>query len=66
MPLFHALTGCDVVSNFVGQGGKKPAQATWKVLPELTQALLELSCAPSDILTHVAETSERFTHSFAL
>ena len=38
-PMFHALTGC----------GKKTAWSTWDTLPELTSALLRLSCAPSDM-----------------
>ena len=35
LPMFHALTGCDTVSSFVGHG-KKTAWNTWNVLPELT------------------------------
>ena len=46
--MFHSLTGCDTVSSFVGHG-EKMAWATWNVMPELTNALLQLSSAPSDI-----------------
>ena len=38
LPMFHALTGCDTVSAFVGHG-KKTAWTTWNSLPELTGAL---------------------------
>lgn len=60
LPMFHAFTGCDSVSSFVGHR-KKSAWGTWKVLPELTQALLELGSAPSDIPSHVSDAIERFT-----
>lgn len=36
LPMFHALTGCDIVSAFVGHG-KKTARSS---LPDLTSALL--------------------------
>ena len=58
-PMFHALTGCDTVSSFVGHG-KKTAWNTWNVLPELTGVLVQLSCAPSDIPEGVMLTIERF------
>lgn len=38
LPVFHALTGCDTVSAFVGHG-KKTAWATWNSFPEFTDAL---------------------------
>jgi len=41
--MFHALTGCDTVSSFVGHG-KKVTRTTWNIFPELTGALLILSC----------------------
>ena len=37
LPIFHALTGCDTVSSFVG---KNTAWNTWNVLPKLTDVLL--------------------------
>ena len=46
--MFHALTGCDTVSSFVGHS-KKTAWSTWNALPDLTDALLTLSSAPSFI-----------------
>ena len=58
-PVFHALTGCDTVSSFAGQG-KKIAWAMWVAFPELKNALLELSSAPHDILQEVVAIIERF------
>ena len=59
LPMFHALTGCDMVSSFVGHG-KKTAWSTWNTLPQLTDVLLKLSCAPSDVPLEVMLTIERF------
>ena len=55
----YALTGCDTVSSFVGHG-KKTAWKIWKVLSELTDALLKLSCAPSDTPEDAMHIIERF------
>ena len=46
LPMFHAITGCDTVSAFVGQG-RKSAWTTWNSLPELTDALLSRANAPT-------------------
>ena len=59
LPMFHALTGCDTASSFAGHG-KKSAWTIWTVLPELTNALLKLSSAPSGISDDVMHTIERF------
>lgn len=59
LPAFHALTGYDTVSSFVGHG-KKTAWAVWAVFPELTHALLKLSSAPTEIPQEVMATIERF------
>ena len=59
LPMFHALTGCDTVSSFAGHG-KKTAGTIWTVLPELTNALLKLSSAPSGIPDDVMHTIEKF------
>ena len=59
LPMFHALTGCDTVSSFAGHG-KKAAWSTWKSLPELTNALLMLSCGPKEIPDHPMDVIERF------
>ena len=57
LPMFHALTGCDTVSSFVG---KKTAWNTWNVLPELADVLLQLSSVPSDIPEDVIPIIERY------
>ena len=57
--MFHALTGCDTMSSFVGHG-KKTTWSTWNVQPQLTDAMLKLSCAPSDIQEDIMYTIERF------
>jgi len=59
LPMFHALTDCDTVSSFVGHG-KRTAWSTWNPLPQLTDALLQLSCMPSDIPVEAMLVIERF------
>jgi len=39
LPMFHAFTGCDTVSSFVGIG-KKTAFQVWTAAPEITLSLL--------------------------
>ena len=56
--MFHALSGCDTVSMFAGHG-KRAAYAIWTLLPELTDALLKLSAASSEI-PDVMHTFDRF------
>ena len=46
LPLFHASTGCDTISHFLGCG-KKTTGAYWQNTPELTETLLALINAPS-------------------
>ena len=46
LPLFHAITGCDTTSHFLGCG-KKTAWASWQNTPGLTETLLALTNAPS-------------------
>ena len=59
LPMFHALTGCDTVSSFAGQG-KKTALWTWKSLPELTDALLRLADGPKEIPDDAMNKIEMF------
>ncbi len=59
LPMFHALTGCDTVSGFVGHG-KKSAWSTWNSFPELTDALLELAHAPTEVTEQTLKVIERF------
>ena len=46
LPLFHAITGCDTTSHFLGCG-KKTAWASWQNTPGLTETLLARTNAPS-------------------
>ena len=48
LPMFHALTGCDTVSSFVGHS-KRKSWSTWNAFPELENLLLKLSSAPSAV-----------------
>ena len=59
LPMFHALTGCDTVSAFVGHG-KKTAWAVWNSFSDLTSALLKLAHAPYVIQEQCLHTIERF------
>ena len=59
LPMFHSLTGCDTVSSFVGRG-KKTAWSVWNVMPQLTDAILTVSSAPSEMEEDVLRTIERF------
>ena len=59
LPVFHAITGCDTVSFFCGKG-KKSAWDTWSVLPEVTNAFLEIAAAPSSLSDNCLRTIERF------
>ncbi len=45
IPLFHALTGCDTVSSFLGHD-KKGAWDTWNSFPAVTPIFAELSSTP--------------------
>ena len=60
LPLFHAFTGCDQVSLFVGRG-KKAAWNTWNHFGELTTSFSSMSLLPKleDITNHSASI-ERF------
>ena len=57
--MFHALTGCDTVSGFVGHG-KKTAWTIWNLFPDLNGALLELAHAPAEISEQCMHIIERF------
>ena len=45
LPLFHAITGCDTTSQFLGCG-KKTAWASWQNTGGLTETLVELTNEP--------------------
>jgi len=59
LPVFHAMTGCDTVSAFVGHG-KKSAWATWNSFPELTDSLVTLTTTPVNIQDDTMHCIERF------
>ena len=59
LPVFHAITGCDTLSFFGGKG-KKNAWDTWSVLPQITNAFLEIAAAPSSLSDNCLRTIERF------
>ena len=48
LPMFHALTGCDILSSLVGNS-KSKAWFVWNAFSELTNVLRKLSSAPSAI-----------------
>lgn len=61
LPLFHALTGCDTTSQFLGCG-KKTAWTAWNNTPNLTETMIKLTEDPESFslvspeMTHI----ERF------
>ena len=59
LPIFHAMTGCDTVSAFMGHG-KKSAWATWNALPQLTNSLLTLATLPVNIQDDTLHYIEMF------
>ena len=61
LPLFHALTGCDTTSFFLGHG-KKRAWTTWENLPDLTKTLLNLQKleGTSEVPDQCIQVIERF------
>ena len=59
LPLFHSITGCDTSSAFVGHG-KKSAWVAWNFLQELTDPLLRLACAPTEIPEHSIQAIKGF------
>jgi hypothetical protein len=60
LPMFHAFTGCDTVSQFA-QIGKKAAWKIWEIHDEeITDALFSLHNAPTVIPAEVEATLEKF------
>ncbi len=45
---FHAISGCDTVSSYLGRG-KKSAWLAWSSCPSVTYAFLDLSLQPVDV-----------------
>ena len=59
LPMFHALTGCDTVSAFVGHG-KKTAWSLWNSFPQLTDNLVRLAHGPPVIPEECMNIIKRF------
>ena len=59
LPFFYALSGCDTVSSFSGQG-KKTAWDTWLRFPEVTDAFEAIMMMPSENNDAVLSVLERF------
>ena len=59
LPFFHAFTGCDTVSAFVGKG-KKSAWQAWNVDEEATEVFRSLSTATDTISQSEMDTLEQF------
>jgi len=49
LPFFHAFTGCDTTSQFLGKG-KKSAWESWKAYPEATKAFIYAKEHPFQII----------------
>jgi len=56
---FHAISGCDTVSSFLGHG-KKSAWLAWTVCPAVTEAFLALSSQPEEVDSQTLNDIERF------
>ena len=62
LPFFHAFTGCDTASAFLGKG-KKSAWEAWKAYPEVTEAfrfMNDCPFLPLEINTPVFDVLQRF------
>jgi hypothetical protein len=57
--LFHALSGCDTVSSFLGRG-KKSAWLAWDACPAVTDTFIGLSSEPEEINPQALKEIERF------
>ena len=60
LPVFHAFTGCDTVSQFA-QVGKKTAWKVWQTHDELTGSFYELHSAPEQFSEETEASLEYFT-----
>ena len=58
--MFHAYTGCDIISSFATRG-KKTAWDAWKAYEEATPTFLSLSVGPAILSDQDIAVLERFT-----
>ena len=56
--LFHAISGCDTVSSYVGRG-KKSTWLAWSYCPSVTYDFLDVSLQPIDVSSETLEKIER-------
>ena len=49
LPVFHAFSGCDTTSSFLGVG-KRSAWQSWQAYPEVTEAFVSLAKDPFQLL----------------
>lgn len=59
LPIFHAITGCDTVSQFKGRG-KPTAWEVWTIFPDATNAFIELGNCTESISEECMAIIERF------
>ena len=59
LPVFHAFTGCDMVSCF-GSKEKRTALEAWKSYPDVANAFLSIAHEPSEVRNKCMEHLERF------
>lgn len=59
LPFFHAFTGCDTVSAFVGKG-KKSAWQAWNVFEAATEVFRSLGTAKDTIMDSEMDILEQF------
>ena len=60
LPVFHAFTGCDTVSQFA-QVGKKTAWKLWETHDEFTRTFYDMHDAPEQISEETEASIEYFT-----
>lgn len=60
LPMFHAHTGCDIVSSFVTRG-KKLTSETWNAFDDVTATFRVLGDAPGEIDDEAIAMLDRFT-----
>ena len=59
LPMFHALTGCDTASAFVGRG-KKTCWEIWKKCPQVTDTFIKLLETPQLISDNMLKVLQHY------
>ena len=60
LPMFHAYTGCDIVSSFANRG-KKTAWDIWNVYDDVPTAFQALSESPGNMSVDIRAKLDRYT-----